>query len=95
MAERVEIVEMGPRDGLQNEARRIATTDKIALVDLPEPCRFRAHRGDEFRQPEMGAADWPMRPRCMAGNQPGAGCRLHGADAEPQGLPGGAGGGGG
>ena len=33
MAERVEIVEMAPRDGLQNEARFIATADKIALVD--------------------------------------------------------------
>ncbi|KQB17407.1 hydroxymethylglutaryl-CoA lyase [Rhodobacter capsulatus] len=33
MAERVEIVEMAPRDGLQNEARFIATPAKIALVD--------------------------------------------------------------
>lgn len=33
MAERVEIFEVGPRDGLQNEAARIATRDKIALVD--------------------------------------------------------------
>ena len=34
MAERVEIFEMGPRDGLQNEPRLIPTADKIALVDL-------------------------------------------------------------
>ena len=34
MAERVEIFEMGPRDGLQNEARLIPTADKVALVDL-------------------------------------------------------------
>ncbi|WP_120500779.1 hydroxymethylglutaryl-CoA lyase [Roseovarius sp. EL26] len=33
MAERVEIFEVGPRDGLQNEAQQIATADKIALVD--------------------------------------------------------------
>jgi len=33
MAERVEIFEVGPRDGLQNEKGRIATADKIALVD--------------------------------------------------------------
>lgn len=33
MAERVEIVEMAPRDGLQNEPRFIASPDKIALVD--------------------------------------------------------------
>ncbi|MFW2586858.1 hydroxymethylglutaryl-CoA lyase [Sagittula sp. SSi028] len=31
--DRVEIFEVGPRDGLQNEARAIATADKIALVD--------------------------------------------------------------
>jgi isopropylmalate/homocitrate/citramalate synthase len=30
----VTIVEVGPRDGLQNEAARIATDDKIAFVDL-------------------------------------------------------------
>jgi hydroxymethylglutaryl-CoA lyase len=30
---RVTIVEVGPRDGLQNEPARIATTDKIAFVD--------------------------------------------------------------
>jgi hydroxymethylglutaryl-CoA lyase len=34
MAERVEIFEVGPRDGLQNEAARIATRDKIAFVNL-------------------------------------------------------------
>jgi hydroxymethylglutaryl-CoA lyase len=33
MAERVEIFEVGPRDGLQNEARRIPAAEKIALVD--------------------------------------------------------------
>ena len=33
MAERVEIFEVGPRDGLQNEARNIPARDKIALVD--------------------------------------------------------------
>ncbi|MGX9353764.1 hydroxymethylglutaryl-CoA lyase [Roseobacteraceae bacterium S113] len=33
MMERVEIFEVGPRDGLQNEARMIPTTEKIALVD--------------------------------------------------------------
>jgi hydroxymethylglutaryl-CoA lyase len=34
MAERVEIFEVGPRDGLQNETRQIPTVQKIALVDL-------------------------------------------------------------
>lgn len=33
MTTRVEIFEVGPRDGLQNEKRPIPTADKIALVD--------------------------------------------------------------
>ena len=31
---RVTIVEVGPRDGLQNEAARVAAADKIAFIDL-------------------------------------------------------------
>lgn len=34
MADPVTLYEVGPRDGLQNEARLIAAADKIALVDL-------------------------------------------------------------
>lgn len=30
---RVKVVEVGPRDGLQNESARIATADKVAFVD--------------------------------------------------------------
>ncbi|MBB96211.1 MAG: hydroxymethylglutaryl-CoA lyase [Rhodobacteraceae bacterium] len=33
MGERVEIFEVGPRDGLQNEKREISVADKVALVD--------------------------------------------------------------
>jgi len=40
MAEPVEIFEVGPRDGLQNEPRAIATADKIALVDLLSQAGF-------------------------------------------------------
>lgn len=36
----VEIFEVGPRDGLQNEARQIATADKIALVDCLSQAGF-------------------------------------------------------
>jgi hydroxymethylglutaryl-CoA lyase len=32
--QRVTIYEVGPRDGLQNEPRPIATADKVALIDL-------------------------------------------------------------
>ncbi|MFN4059564.1 MAG: hydroxymethylglutaryl-CoA lyase [Paracoccus hibiscisoli] len=40
MTEHVEIFEMGPRDGLQNEKRLIPTADKIALVDLLSQAGF-------------------------------------------------------
>lgn len=38
MSERVTIFEVGPRDGLQNEASQIATLDKIKLVDVLSKC---------------------------------------------------------
>ena len=47
----VEIVEMGPRDGLQNEPRAIALDDKIALVDLLSLCGFRRIEVASFVSP--------------------------------------------
>jgi hydroxymethylglutaryl-CoA lyase len=40
MAEHVTIFEVGPRDGLQNEARPIPTADKIRLIDGLSACGF-------------------------------------------------------
>jgi hydroxymethylglutaryl-CoA lyase len=40
MPETVRIVEVGPRDGLQNEARVIPTAAKVRLVDLLSACGF-------------------------------------------------------
>ncbi|MES2432480.1 MAG: hydroxymethylglutaryl-CoA lyase [Pseudomonadota bacterium] len=40
MADPVTLYEMGPRDGLQNEARLIGTADKIKLVNLLSDCGF-------------------------------------------------------
>ena len=40
MADPVTLYEMGPRDGLQNEARLISTADKIKLVNLLSDCGF-------------------------------------------------------
>jgi hydroxymethylglutaryl-CoA lyase len=40
MAERVTVYEVGPRDGLQNEPRLIATADKIRLIDGLSDCGF-------------------------------------------------------
>lgn len=52
MAERVEIFEVGPRDGLQNEARPIATGDKVALVDLLSGAGFRRIEVASFVSPK-------------------------------------------
>lgn len=51
MAERVEIFEVGPRDGLQNEARMIPVTQKIALVDLLSAAGFRRIEVASFVSP--------------------------------------------
>ncbi|MEL7165710.1 MAG: hydroxymethylglutaryl-CoA lyase [Pseudomonadota bacterium] len=62
MAEAVEIYEVGPRDGLQNEPREIATADKIALVDALSDAGFRRIECASFVNPKWvpqmaGSAD--------------------------------------
>lgn len=52
MAEFVEIFEVGPRDGLQNEKRQIATADKIALVDCLSGAGFRRIEVASFVSPK-------------------------------------------
>lgn len=47
----VEIVEVGPRDGLQNEARPIPTADKVALIDLLSQAGFRRIEAASFVSP--------------------------------------------
>ena len=62
MAEFVEIFEVGPRDGLQNEARDIPVRDKIALVDCLSKAGFRRIECASFVSPKWvpqmaGSAD--------------------------------------
>ncbi len=52
MPETVEIFEVGPRDGLQNESRRIPTADKIALIDLLSTAGFRRIEVASFVSPK-------------------------------------------
>ncbi len=52
MSEYVEIFEVGPRDGLQNEPALIATRDKIALVDLLSRAGFRRIEVASFVSPK-------------------------------------------
>ncbi|HEX8045030.1 hydroxymethylglutaryl-CoA lyase [Rhizobium sp.] len=48
----VTIVEMAPRDGLQNEERQIDTQDKIKLVDLLSDCGFERIEVTSFVSPK-------------------------------------------
>ena len=52
MSERVEIFEMAPRDGLQNEKRLIPTAEKIALVDCLSRAGFRRIEVASFVSPK-------------------------------------------
>lgn len=52
MFRQVEIFEMGPRDGLQNEKRLIPTADKIALVDLLSRGGYRRIEVTSFVSPK-------------------------------------------
>ncbi|TRD22658.1 hydroxymethylglutaryl-CoA lyase [Palleronia caenipelagi] len=52
MAERVTLVEMGPRDGLQNEPAPVTTADKIRLVDALSGCGFTRIEVTSFVSPK-------------------------------------------
>ncbi len=49
---KVEIVEVGPRDGLQNEARIIPAADKIALIDMLSEAGFARIEAASFVSPK-------------------------------------------
>ena len=52
MTDRVEIVEMAPRDGLQNEKAEVPTAQKIALVDLLSKVGFKRIEVTSFVSPK-------------------------------------------
>jgi hydroxymethylglutaryl-CoA lyase len=52
MGESVEIFEVGPRDGLQNEARTIPTAEKVALIDTLSRAGFRRIEVASFVSPK-------------------------------------------
>ena len=53
MPEKITIVEMSPRDGLQNEKRPISTANKIALVDQLSDCGFTRIEVTSFVSPKQ------------------------------------------
>ena len=52
MPHRVRIVEVGPRDGLQNEKAIVATADKIALIDRLSETGLRSIEATSFVSPK-------------------------------------------
>ena len=52
MTKTVEIVEVGPRDGLQNEPREIPVAEKIALIDLLSLAGFKRIEAASFVSPK-------------------------------------------
>jgi hydroxymethylglutaryl-CoA lyase len=52
MGECVILYEVGPRDGLQNEKRQIATDDKIALIDRLSECGLSKIEATSFVSPK-------------------------------------------
>ena len=52
MAEHVKVVEMSPRDGLQNEAGRIPTAEKVKLVNMLSDCGFQTIEVTSFVSPK-------------------------------------------
>ncbi len=53
MSSRVRIVEVGPRDGLQNEARKVATSAKISFVDALAAAGLRDVEVSSFVRPDL------------------------------------------
>lgn len=60
----IEIVEVGPRDGLQNEAAMLSVADKLALIERLEHCGARRIEAVSFvnpaRVPQMAGAEEVM-----------------------------------
>src|SRR4249919_590548 len=52
MTDRIRIVEVGPRDGLQNEKTIIAASDKIALIDRLSQTGLRSIEATSFVSPK-------------------------------------------
>ena len=58
---RIEIVEVGPRDGLQSESQVLPTAAKVEFIRRLVARRPAAHRGGELRESQARAADGGCR----------------------------------
>ncbi|MGB3391855.1 MAG: hydroxymethylglutaryl-CoA lyase [Stenotrophomonas sp.] len=66
MSDFVRIVEVGPRDGLQNEKQQVATADKIALIDRLSATGLRSIEATSFVSPKW-VPQLADAPEVMAG----------------------------
>ena len=57
----VRVYEVGPRDGLQNEAAPIPTDAKLRFIDLLADAGLRRDRGDQLRLAARDSRSWPTR----------------------------------
>ena len=60
---KVKLVEVGPRDGLQNEAMPVPTAVKVELIHRLQDAGLAGDRGDRVRLAQVGAADGRQRAR--------------------------------
>ena len=63
LPQQVKIVEVGPRDGLQNEKEDVAADVKIELVNRLSQAGFRNDRGGLASCRPNGCRRWPTAPR--------------------------------
>ena len=87
---RVKLVDVGPRDGLQNEKQPVAGRGQDRAGAPPAGGRPEGDRGHQLRLARSGCRRWPTTPQVMAGIAAQARRALLGADAEHEGLRGGA-----
>ena len=90
MPKKVKIVEVGPRDGLQNEKEAVPAAVKIELVDRLTRAGFSNIEAASFVSPKW-VPQMATSTEVMAGIARRAGHHLFGADAEHAGLRGRAG----
>ena len=60
---RVKLVDVGPRDGLQNEKQPVPAEVKIGLVHRLQDAGLTRDRGHQLRQRPSGCRRWPTTPR--------------------------------
>ena len=82
---RVEVVEVGPRDGLQNEARVIPTAEKVAMIDALSATGLRRIEAASFVSPRW-VPQMADGAEVMAGIRRAPGVRYAALTPNPKGL---------